>query len=134
VWVAANTRDPELTLTACTPKGSAAERIVVKAKLAAKVSAPPTVTPPRPVATATSTGSGKGRSSDASLAEGLSGQQRSLAPSIVWGILVAIVGLAWWWSYRRWRHPRTLLLGVLPFVVALFPFYVYLERALPSGY
>jgi len=130
VWVVANTPDPELTLTACTPKGSAAQRIVVKAKLAAKTSAPPTVTPERPAAS----GSGKGRTSEASLAQGLSGQQRSLTPSILWGIIVAIVGLAWWWSYRRWRLPRTLLLGVVPFVVVLFPFYVYLERALPAGY
>jgi sortase A len=129
VWVVANTKDAELTLTACTPKGSAAQRIVVKAKLAAKTSAPPTFSPKPRV-----TGSGKGRSSDATLVQGLSGQQRSLKPSIVWGIIVAIVGLTWWWAFRRWRHPRTWLLGILPFLVALFPFYVYLERALPSGY
>jgi sortase A len=129
VWVVANTPDAQLTLTACTPKGSAAQRIVVKAKLAAKTSAPPTLSPKPRV-----TGPGKGRSSDATLVEGLSGQQRSLAPSILWGIIVAVLGLAWWWAFRRWRHPRTWMLGVVPFVIALFPFYVYLERALPSGY
>jgi sortase A len=128
-WVVANTPDAQLTLTACTPKGSAAQRIVVKAKLAAKQSAIPTRSPEPPVR-----GPGKGRASDATLAEGLSGQQRSLKPSIAWGVFVALVGLAWWWAYRRWRHPRTWLIGVVPFVVALFPFYVYLERALPSGY
>jgi sortase A len=131
VWVVANTPDPELTLTACTPKGSAAQRIVVKAKLSFETSAPPTRSPKAPV---TRSGPGRGRSSDATLAEGLSGQQRSLKPSVVWGILVALVGLTWWWAFRRWRHPRTWLLGVLPFLVLLFPFYVYLERALPSGY
>ena len=129
VWVVANTLDPQLTLTACTPKGSAAQRIVVKATLSTKQSAPPTVTPKRPT-----TGPGRTRPSDATLAEGLSGQQRSLKPSVVWGIIVALVGLTWWWAFRRWRHPRTWLVGVLPFLVALFPFYVYLERALPSGY
>jgi sortase A len=129
VWVVGPTPDAELTLTACTPKGSAAQRIVVKAKLAAAKSSPPT-RPPKPRIT----GSGKGRSSDATLVQGLSGQQRSLKPSIVWGIIVAAVGLMWWWAFRRWRHPRTWLLGVLPFLIALIPFYVYLERALPSGY
>jgi sortase A len=129
VWVVANTKDAELTLTACHPKGSAAERIVVKARLAVQKSAPPTVSPKRPV-----TGSGKGRSSEATLAQGLSGQQRSLAPTIVWGVIVALIGLAWWWTFRRWRHPRTWAIGVVPFIVALFPFYVYLERALPAGY
>jgi sortase A len=133
VWVVANTPDPELTLTACTPKGSAAQRIVVKAKLATKQSAPPTQSPKLPITRSTS-GSGKGRSSETTLVEGLSGQQRSLKPSIAWGIIVAVVGLMWWWAFRRWRHPRTWLVGVLPFLIALIPFYVYLERALPSGY
>jgi hypothetical protein len=26
------------------------------------------------------------------------------------------------------------VIGVVPFLVVLFPFYVYLERALPNGY
>ncbi len=71
---------------------------------------------------------------DASLAEGLSGQSLSTTPAIMWGIFAALVGLAWWWAFRRWRHPATWLLGVIPFLVVLFPFYVYLERALPAGY
>jgi sortase A len=129
VWVVANTADPELTLTACHPKGSAAERIVVKARLVYKQSAPPTRSPKKPV-----TGSGRGRTSEATLAQGLSGQRRSLAPSVVWGTIVALIGLTWWWTFRRWRHPRTWVIGVVPFVVALIPFYVYLERALPAGY
>ena len=39
----------------------------------------------------------------------------------------------WWWAFRRWRHPLTWVIGVVPFLVVLFPFYVYLERALPAG-
>jgi len=128
-WVVNNTSDAELTLTACTPKGSASHRIVVKARLAVAKSSPPTLT--RPGAGA----AGKARPNrEAGLAEGLSGQQRSLAPSVVWGIVAALVGLAWWWAFRRWRHPTTWLVGVVPFLIALFPFYVYLERALPAGY
>ena len=65
---------------------------------------------------------------------GLSGQTRSLVPSVAWGIVAAVVGLAWWWGFRRWRHPATWLIGVLPFLVALFPFCVFLELALPAGY
>jgi sortase A len=129
VWVVANTPDPELTLTACHPKGSAEFRIVIKAKLVPNRSAKPTI--PKPV----KPGTGKARVAEqAGLAEGLSGQTRSLVPTIVFGILAALVGLAWWWSFRRWRHPFTWLVGVTPFVVALFPFFVYLERALPAGY
>ena len=68
------------------------------------------------------------------LEDGLSGQTKSLAPTIAWGFFAALVGLVWWWSFRRWRHPVTFALGVIPFVIVLFPFYVFLERALPAGY
>jgi sortase A len=132
VWVVANTPDAELTLTACTPKGSASHRLVVKARLVVSKSAKPTLTKPRPQ---TSSGKGgKARSAAAGLGESLSGQTRSLLPSVIWGIVAALVGLVWWWGFRRWRHPYTWIIGVLPFLVALFPFYVYLERALPAGY
>ncbi len=135
VWVVNNTPGPELTLTACNPKGSAAQRIVIKAKLAAAKSSKPTKPKPKPPPKVAKPGTGKGRTTQqAGLAEGLSGQTKSLAPSVVWGLITALVGLAWWWTFRRWRHPFTWLIGVLPFLIALFPFYVYLERALPSGY
>jgi len=128
VWVVANTPDPQLTLTACHPKGSASQRIVIKAKLVPAKSAKPTIA--RPVSAHGNTHATK----DAGLAESLSGQTRSLVPSIVLGLVAALVGLTWWWSFRRWRHPFTWVVGVAPFLVALFPFYVYLERALPAGY
>jgi sortase A len=133
VWVVDNTPDPQLTLTACHPKGSAAQRIVIKAKLVPAKSAKPVK--PRAKPKVTTVGTGKARVTErAGLAEGLSGQTRSLVPSVTWGIIAALVGLGWWWTFRRWRHPLTWLTGVLPFLVALFPFYVYLERALPAGY
>jgi sortase A len=127
VGVAANTPDAELTLTSCNPRFSAAQRIVVKAKLVPNESAPvakpnpPKISPTKAVP-------------DDSLAEGLNGQSLSKVPAIEWGIIAALVGLAWWWAFRRWRQPAVWLLGVIPFLVVLFPFYVYLERALPAGY
>ena len=129
--VADHPTDAELTLTSCHPKHYAEHRIVIKARLVVRKSSPPAKPRPRPETTE----HGKGRPQPVeSLADGLSGQQRSLQPSIVWGILVALVGLAWWWAFRRFRHPMTWMLGVVPFLIALFPFFVYLERALPSGY
>ena len=131
VWVADNTPDAELTLTACHPKYSAEHRIVIRARLVPNKSAKPSK--PRPPAKQSSTGHGKARP-DATLAEGLSGQERSLTPTVLWGVIAALVGLVWWWTFRRWRHPATWIVGVVPFLIALFPFYVYLERALPAGY
>jgi sortase A len=127
VWVVDNTLDPQLTLTACHPKHSAEFRIVIKAKLVVNKSSRVT-RPSKPVTVA-----GSATHQDA-LQESLSGQTKSLAPSVFFGFIAAVVGLAWWWAFRRWRIPRTWLIGVLFFLVALFPFYVYLERALPSGY
>lgn len=117
--------DAWLTLTSCTPKGSASHRIVVQAKLIPTQSAKPTA----PKAAKPGAAPPK-----ASLEEGLSGQHKSLVPAIVWGIVVGLTGLGWWWAFRHWRHPLTWAVGVVPFLVVLFPFYVYLERALPSGY
>ena len=73
------------------------------------------------------------RSSSANLLERKSVED-SFATSVLWGFIVAIAGAVWWWAFRRWRHPLTWLIGVVPFLVLLFPFYVYLERALPNGY
>jgi sortase A len=128
VWVVDNTPDPQLTLTACNPKGSAAERIVIKARLEVTESSRVGITKP-------AAGTGRSRSSEAAgLEQGLSGQTKSMGPTIFFGIIAAIVGVSWWWGFRRWRHPFTLLIGIMPFLIALFPFYVYLERALPAGY
>ncbi len=126
--VVANTPDAELTLTSCNPRYSARQRIVIKANLLRKLSdkphRPPThingkkvLPPPR-----------------AQLATSLEGQSNSDVPSVLWGIIVAMVGALWWWAFRHWRHPATWAIGVVPFLVVLFPFYVYLERALPNGY
>ena len=126
--VVANTPDAELTLTSCNPRYSARQRIVIKAKLLRKLSdkphRPPTrvngkkvLPPPR-----------------AQLATSLQGESNSDVPSVLWGFIVAFVGGLWWWAFRRWRHPLTWVLGVIPFLIVLLPFYFYLERALPNGY
>ena len=126
-WVVDNTKDPQITLTSCHPKGSAEERIVIKGKLVANKSAVPAKaqkTKPHP----------EGKSDADALGESLSGQTKSITPSVMWGLFMFAVGMVWWWTFRRWRHPATWLVGVIPFMAALFVFYVYLERALPAGY
>ena len=55
-------------------------------------------------------------------------------PAILWGIIAASIGLLWWLFFHR--HPRwtTWFIGAVPFLVALFVCYMYLERLLPSNY
>ena len=61
------------------------------------------------------------------------GQTRStVTPTIFFGIFWALVGLAWWWAFRRWRHPVTWFTGVMPFLVVLFPFYVLPRTRAPA--
>jgi sortase A len=126
--VVANTPDAELTLTSCNPRYSAAQRIVIRARLVRKLSPKP-VKPPTRI-----NGKPIAPTPTKELATGLEGASNSVKPSIIWGFIVAIVGACWWWGFRRWRHPFTWLIGLVPFLVVLFPFYVYLERALPNGY
>jgi sortase A len=123
-YVVDNTPDAQLTLTTCNPKYSARERLVIKAVLVPENSSP--------VSSAqlqhdTSTPS-------STLAEGLDSETKPLGPAYGWGAIVAVVGVAWWWVFRRWRHPLTWVAGVLPFLVVLFGFYYFLERVLPAGY
>jgi sortase A len=126
--VVQNTPDSsQLTLTTCHPKFSARERLIVVADLVVQESSPPTDgalfhgEEPAPAI-----------EPDA-LSEGLEGEQKSLGLTYQWGAIAAVVGLAWWWFFRRWRHPLTWVVGVIPFLAVLFGFFVYLERALPAG-
>jgi sortase A len=131
--VVANTPDAELTLTSCNPRYSAAQRIVIKAKLVRHLSSKPS----KPVTVKKIAGKKVVQAAPPgkkALATGLQGESNSDVPTVFWGFIVAIVGGLWWWAFRRWRHPFTWLIGVVPFLVVLFPFYVYLERALPNGY
>lgn len=137
------TAEPTLTLTTCHPKYSAAERLVVKARLDTEASEEPTAAPPTTPVDGSGDGSngesGTGGGSGAGTATtldgpGLSGGRESRTPTTLWGLLAAAVGGAWWLLFHRYRHWSTWLAGVAPFLVVLFFFYSHLERLLPSNY
>ncbi|MFI5047864.1 MAG: class E sortase [Acidimicrobiia bacterium] len=109
-----------LTLTTCNPKYSAAQRLIVTATLELPPGVaplPPTVRENAPVAIA-----------------GLKGDTSSRAPAILWGAIVLLVGLAWWWLFHRYPRWYVWFAGAIPFFVVLFVFYTYFERLLPSSY
>jgi hypothetical protein len=54
--------------------------------------------------------------------------------TVLWGLITAAVGVAWWWAVRRRRHWSTYLGGVVPFLVVLFVFYANLELLLPANF
>ncbi len=110
-------RPATITLTTCNPKYSAAQRLVVQAELQED----PLPTP-------------KIKHAPKITEAGLSGESGSKTPTIITGAIAALIGLLWWLYFHR--HPRWMswFLGALPFAVALFFFYSYLERVLPANY
>jgi sortase A len=116
--------DPNLpatvTLTTCNPKYSAAQRLIVQASLE---SPNPPLPPPR------------GLPPPSKLAEaGLSGDSGSSFPAFITGLIVALIGAIWWLAFHRYPRWTAWLAGAVPFMVALFFFYTYLERVLPANY
>jgi sortase A len=106
-----------LTLTTCEPRYQATERLVVKAQLASRQT--PLPGPDR---------------TKLVLDTGLSGGSESRAPVFVSGLIAALVGGLWWLLFHRYPRWTTWFAGVIPFLVALFVFYTYLERVLPNNY
>ena len=58
----------------------------------------------------------------------------SRLPTLVWGIIAALVGAGWWFVFHRWKKWYVWFAAAIPFLVVLFVFYTYLERLLPSNY
>jgi sortase A len=108
-----------LTLTTCNPKYWAAQRLVIKADLGSGQTA--FLAP-------------EGLENSTINEEGLSGEEGSKLPAAIAGALAALIGLLWWLLFHR--HPRwtSWFIGAIPFAVALFFFYSYLERVLPANY
>jgi sortase A len=112
------TPDNRLTLTTCTPRFSAAQRLIVVSNLIGPaVEAPPPSSQPIKV-----------------LAKaGLSGTRSRKAPAIEWGILAALVFCASWYLSRRWRRWPAYLIGTPVFLFVLFFFFENVSRLLPAN-
>jgi sortase A len=111
-----------LTLTTCTPRYSAAQRLVIHATLDVKKS-PKAVEPPP------QTRAKKPELDDAGPAWG-SGHDRLVA--LEWALFAIVVGALWWLVFHRYHRWTTWIVGAIPFAVVLFYFYVHLERLLPQ--
>jgi sortase A len=129
VSVVGPTADAELTLTTCNPRFSARQRLVIHARLVVNRSSPARASVPVKVVPSPGTAN-----TQSSLQQSLSGDTSSRGPTFFWGAVTLLVGLLWWWGYRRFRHPLTWLVGIGPFLAVLFAFYVYFERLLPANF
>ncbi len=126
VEVLNSTDDNRLTLTTCNPRYSAAERLIIKAKLVTApvepAPLPEGASPPPPAQLA------------AEGLAGLSGDTAARGPAVGWGILCAAIWLATWWLSRLWsRGWMAYLVGTPIFLGTLFVFFENFARLLPSN-
>lgn len=121
------TPDNRLTLTTCNPRYSAAERLIVVARLVTPVAAAASVVEqPTPTYASPSPG--------LSARPGLSGPPANRLTVVFWGMLTALVALAIWGLGRLWRRRwAAYLVGGPVFLVVLFMFYAQVARLLPSS-
>jgi sortase A len=115
--------DNRLTLTACHPKYSARQRIVVVAELA-----PDEIALPRPPSP-----EGEDAPTPAAL-DDIDGEGAPALPAILLGALCAVIWLLAWLLGRRWRRWPAYALGLPFFLVALFFFFEEFSRLLPSNF
>ncbi len=117
--------DNRITLTACHPKYSAKQRIIVNAVLSSEPAAA------APVSTSASSSKPKVVQA-AQLDEGLGGDTSALPVAIAFVAAALVVGLLAWFLGRR-GHKWLLYALATPIVLALvWGSYVYLDRYLPS--
>lgn len=120
--------DNRLTLTACHPKYSARQRIIVVAKLA-----PDEIAVPRPARAITDDGAPAPSPRPPPL-DDIDGAGAPALPAIVLGVLCAVIWLLAWALGRRWRKWPAYALGLPFFGVALFFFFEEFSRLLPSNF
>ncbi len=114
--------DNTLTLTACHPKYSARERIIIRARLEeAPVPAPDGLERP--------TGG-----TEISLDEAESTEPVSKTPAVLWGFAAAAIWLAAYFVGRAWKKWPAYLLAFPFFMVTLYVFFENFYKLLPAGF
>lgn len=132
-WVLDDAGDDRLTLTTCHPKFSAAQRLIVVAKLTspgAVATAPAVGTPPADPPT---TEAARPRGERADGLAGLSGERAARGPAVAWGSAAALVWLLAWAASRRWNRWLAYLVATPVFLVVLFVFFENFSRLLPAN-
>ena len=115
------TDDDRLTLTTCHPRYSARQRLIVTATLQGK----PAIAPPR---------APREEAQPIAFEEpSLSGDRSAATPTVLWGLLAALVALLTWLATKRVPRVPAYLLGGVAFLVVLFVFFENVARLLPAN-
>jgi sortase A len=140
VWVLDDIGDNRLTLTACHPKFSASQRIIVQALLVV----PPALTPKlvskppsavdagrTPVDTIRRTIADEAPVRE-DLDAGLGGDGGHRWPALFWGAMVALFMVGVGRSTKHWGRARSWAVSALPLLLVVFVFFEHLDRMLPA--
>lgn len=121
------TPDNRLTLTTCTPRFSAAKRLIAVFKLVGAVD-------PRPVVPAVTSGPVSSAALGGSTQTiGLSGKGATTRPAILWALVCAAIWLGAWLVARRGRRWLVYALATPVFLVCLFFFFENFARFVPAN-
>jgi sortase A len=126
--------DNRLTLTACHPKYSARQRIVVVARLAADITPAPAPPPGQTDGSVEIPGEANESTLEAGLDAGLSGERASAWPAVMLGLACALIWLAAWLVAKMARPVVAYAVGAPFFFVTLFFFYESFARLLPANF
>lgn len=121
VWVLDDFGDNRLTLTACHPKYSARQRIIVSAELVGEA---------LPVQLAEHQ---EDAPAPAAL-DDIDGEGAPAWPAVILGLVCGAIWLAAWLLGRAWVRWPAYSLGLPVFLVALFFFFEEFSRLLPASY
>jgi sortase A len=127
--------DDRLTLTACHPKYSAQQRIVIVAALQGPAAAAPE-TPPAtsPDPTVEPAPGGAGGASADTLDAGLGGERASAWPAVLLALACALIWVAAYLLGRLWQKWPAYALSLPLFLVLLFFFFEEFSRLLPANF
>ncbi len=139
-WVLDDHGDSRLTLTACHPKRSAAQRIVVTATLATRPAPPtspdtlvePAVPTPVPDLIPAPVTDEPIVADPQSLDEALGWQPEHWPATALWAVLSAVMAMTGRLLGHRWRRVPAYAITSLPFVVSLFICFTHLDKLLPA--
>jgi sortase A len=124
--------DNRLTLTTCHPKYSAAKRLIITAQLQETSSDQISEYQARELP------KGYDESQNGQLSSEGDGEVMGFHPptseTYAWGFVLLLVGIGWWYEFRRKHSLSTWMAGFVPFFVVLFFFYGGVEEMLPPGF
>jgi len=130
--------DNRLTLTACNPKYSARQRIVVVAQLAPNVAPAPIPAPtptPLPDPSTDPADPADEESATVGLVGGLSGEGAAVWPALLLALACALIWvIAWLVSQRLPQAWLAYVVGTLFFLITLFFFFENFSRLLPANF